>query len=101
MTWLARTATGKSDGISPALIPSRKRPSTSAARAGGRVLQELPDLSVVHKRRDAHEKTSPGGSFLGRSFDGVPQEAGERVAKSLRRQQRLRGESAFLLRILP
>ena len=37
-------------------------------RAGGRVLQELPDLSVVHKRRDAHEKTSPSGSFLGRSF---------------------------------
>ena len=50
--------------------------------ASGRVLQELPDLSVVHKRRDAHEKTSPSGSFLGRSFDGVPQEAGERVAKS-------------------
>ena len=34
----------------------------------GSVLQELPDLSVVHKRRDAHEKTSPSGSFLGRSF---------------------------------
>ena len=48
----------------------------------GRVLQELPDLSVVHKRRDAHKKTSPSGSFLGRSFDGVPQEGGERVAKS-------------------
>ena len=44
-------------------------------RASGRVLQELPDLSVVHKRRDAHEKTSPRGSFLGRTFDGVLQEA--------------------------
>ena len=31
VTWIARSATGKSDGISPALIPSRKRPSTSAA----------------------------------------------------------------------
>ncbi len=31
MTWLARAATGKSVGISPALIPSRKRRSTSAA----------------------------------------------------------------------
>ena len=30
-TWLARAATGKSAGISPALIPSRKRRSTSAA----------------------------------------------------------------------
>ncbi len=68
--------------------------------AGGRVLQELPDLSVVHKRCDAHEKTSPSGAFLGRSFDGVLQEGGERVAKRLRRQQRLRGESAFLLRII-
>jgi hypothetical protein len=29
-TWLARTATGKSDGNSPALIPSQKRRSTSA-----------------------------------------------------------------------
>jgi len=25
---------------------------------GGRFLQELPNLIVVHKRRDAHEKTS-------------------------------------------
>ena len=66
MTWLARTATGKSDGISPALIPSRKRPSTSAAPPAAAFLQELPDLSVVHKRRDAHEKTSPG-AILSRS----------------------------------
>ena len=32
------------------------------------VLQELPDLSVVYEGRDAHQKTSWGGSFLGRSF---------------------------------
>ena len=64
--------------------------------ARGRVLQELPDLSVVHKRRDAHQKAAPGGSFLGRTFDGVPQKAGERVAKRLRREERLRGESALL-----
>ena len=31
VTWIARTATGKSDGISPAVIASRNRPSTSAA----------------------------------------------------------------------
>src|SRR5271154_5778978 len=46
--------------------------------AGGRVLQELPDLSVVHKRRDAHEKASPRAASLGRSLDGVLQEAGKR-----------------------
>jgi hypothetical protein len=33
VTWLARAATGKSDGISPALIPSQKRRSTRAAPA--------------------------------------------------------------------
>ena len=59
-TWLARTATGKSDGISPALIPSQKRRSTSASAASYGVLQELPDLSVVHERRDAHQKTPRG-----------------------------------------
>ena len=58
---------------------------------GGRVLQELPDLSVVHKRRDAHEKTAPGGPFLGRTFDGVPQKARDRVAKTLWREECLRG----------
>ena len=31
VTWIARTATGKSGGMSPAQIPSRKRRSTSAA----------------------------------------------------------------------
>src|SRR5271167_795844 len=31
VTWIARLATGKSGGISPAVIASRKRPSTSAA----------------------------------------------------------------------
>jgi hypothetical protein len=62
VTWVARAATGKSDGISPALIPSRKRRSTSAA-ARDRVLQEPLNLSVVHKRRDAHEKTAPADPF--------------------------------------
>ena len=31
VTWIARAAMGKSDGISPVLIPSRKRRSSSAA----------------------------------------------------------------------
>ena len=50
-----------------------------AARGG--FLQELPDLSVVHKRRDAHQKTAPGRPFLGRTFDGEPQKARDEVAK--------------------
>ena len=51
--------------------------------ARGRALEELLDLSVVHKGRDAHHKAAPGGPFLGRTFDGVPQKAGDRVAKTL------------------
>ena len=66
---------------------------------GGRFLQELPDLSVVHNRRDAHHKASPSGAFLGRTLDGVPQKARDRVAKTLWRQQRLRGCAPFRLRI--
>ncbi len=58
---------------------------------GGRVLQELLDLSVVHKRRDAHQKAAPGGPFLGRTFDRVPQKARDRVAKTLWREECLRG----------
>src|SRR5579871_2189763 len=54
-------------------------------RASRRVLKELPDLRVVHKRRDAQEKTPPSGSFFGRTFDGVLQETGERGTKRLRR----------------
>ena len=45
--------------------------------AGGRVLQEPPDLRVVHKGRDAHEKASLRASSLGCRLDGVLQEAGE------------------------
>ena len=56
------------------------------------VLQELPNLSFVHERRDAHHYTSWAGSSLGRSFYGVSQEADQRVAKSRRREERLRGE---------
>ena len=66
----------------------------------GRVLHELPDLRVINKRRDTHEKTSLSASFLGRSFDGVLQEAGERVAKRLRRQQHLRGHHQLTVGLL-
>ena len=52
-------------------------------RAGrGRVLQEPPNLSVVHKRRDANQKAAPGGPFLGRSFDGVLKKARDRVPEN-------------------
>jgi hypothetical protein len=67
----------------------------------GCVPYELPDLGVVHKRRDAREKTSRGGSFLGRAFDGVPQEAGHGIAKRLGREERLCGESALPLGVRP
>ena len=50
--------------------------------AHDRVLQEFSNLSVVHKRRHAHEKTAWGRTFLGRTFYGLPQKAGERVAKT-------------------
>ena len=59
--------------------------------ARGRALQEPLNLSVVHKRRDAHHKAAPGGPFLGRTFDGVPQKARDRVAKTLWREECLRG----------
>jgi hypothetical protein len=59
--------------------------------ARGRVLQEPPDLSIVYKRRDANQKAAPGGPFLGRTFDGVPQKARDRVAKTLWREECLRG----------
>src|SRR5581483_2956562 len=67
--------------------------------ASGGVLQEFPDLSIVHKRRDAQEKAPRRRSFFGRTFDGVPHKARERVTKLLRCKQRLCCESAFLLRI--
>jgi hypothetical protein len=56
--------------------------------ARGRVLQEPPDFSIVHKRRDANQKAAPGGPFLGRTFDGVPQKACDRIAKTLWRRLR-------------
>src|ERR1700761_2931665 len=59
--------------------------------ARDRALQEPVNLSVVHKRRDAHHKAAPGGPFLGRTFDGVPEKARDRVAKTLWREERLRG----------
>jgi hypothetical protein len=52
---------------------------------------------VVHKRRNAREKTTHGRAYLGRTLDGVPQEAGEQVAKRLRREECLRSASALLL----
>src|SRR5581483_8528889 len=71
-------------------------------RAASRcLLQELPDLCVVHERRDANEKTTRGGTFLGRTLYGVPHEAGDRVAKRLRREECLRSASALLLSVRP
>ncbi len=75
VTWLARAATGKSGGMSPTRIPSGNGAPPAAAPPRDRALQEPPNLSVVHKRRDAHQKAPPGGPFLGRTFDGVPQKA--------------------------
>ena len=74
-TWLARAATGKSGGISPALIPIAETAFHQLHGGIGRLLQELPDLSVVHERRDAHEKTSRADPFSVALADGVPQKA--------------------------
>src|SRR5271167_2605732 len=70
-------------------VPETALHQRRAAR--DRVLQEPPNLSVVHKRRDAHQKAAPGGPSLGRTFDGVPQKARDRVAKTLWREECLRG----------
>jgi hypothetical protein len=71
-------------------------------RGGGYgVLHELPDLGIVHERRNTNEKTPRGRSFLRCSFNGVPQEAGDRVAKNRRREERLCGASALCLCVRP
>jgi hypothetical protein len=70
-------------------VPETTFHQRRAARGG--FLQELPDFSIVHKRRDANQKAAPGGPFLGRTFDGVPQKARDRVAKTLWREECLRG----------
>src|SRR5260370_35238627 len=66
-----------------------------------RATQGLPDLRVVHKRGDAQEKAAWGGTFLGRTFYGLPQEAGERLAKGPRREECFGCESALPLCIRP
>ena len=70
-------------------VPETALHQRRAAR--DRALQEPLNLSVVHKRRDAHHKAAPGGPFLGRTFDGVPQKARDRVAKTLWREECFRG----------
>ena len=61
VTWIARTATGKSDGISPALIASRKRRSTSptprSVKTAG--LQRRPP-AARRTREDIPERCSRG-----------------------------------------
>ena len=82
MTWIARSGYRKvRRDISRAdPVPETALHQRRAAR--DRALQEPLNLSVVHKRRDAHHKAAPGGPFLGRTFDGVPQKARDRVAKT-------------------
>ena len=91
VTWIARSATGKSDRdfARADRVPETTFHQRRAAR--GRVLQEFPDFSIVHERRDANQKAAPGGPFLGRTFDGVPQKARDRVAETLWREECLRG----------
>ena len=69
--------------------------------ASRRVLEKLLHLGVVHERRDANDKATHSGPFLGRTFDGVPQEADERVAKMLRREECFGSESALPLCVRP
>lgn len=54
--------------------------------AGGSVLDELPDLSAVHERRDAHEKTSVSLPFcvaLVTKPNYLERDGGERLAREL------------------
>ena len=100
MSWLARTATGKSDGISPAVIPSRKRPSTSATAPAAAFCRNFRTSAsstsgAMHKRR--HPRADP---FSVAVFTTYLRKAASELRRVLRRQQRLRGESAFLLRII-
>ncbi len=80
-------------------VPETALHQRRAAR--DRALQEPLNLSVVHKRRDAHHKAAPGGPFLGRTFDGVPQKARDRVAKTLWREECLRGCCALPFCVRP
>src|ERR1700756_4573084 len=74
-------------------VPETTFHQRRAARGG--FLQELPDFSIVHKRRDANQKAASGGPFLGRTFDGEPQKARDRIAKTLWRKERPRSASAL------
>ncbi len=53
-TWIARAATGKLDGISPALIPSRKRRSSSAA----------PPVAAFCKKRSTSASLTSGATQI-------------------------------------
>src|SRR5579871_5592792 len=70
-------------------VPETALRQRRAAR--DRVLQEPLNFSVVHKRRDAHHEAAPGGPFLARTFDGVPEKVRDGVAKTLWREECLRG----------
>ena len=62
-------------------VPKTALHQRRAAR--DRALKETLNLSVVYERRDAYHKAAPSRPFLGRTFDGVPRKARDRVAKIL------------------
>jgi len=74
-------------------VPETALQQRRAAR--GRILQEPLNLSVVHKRGDAHQKAAPGGAFLGRTFDVVLQKVRNRVAKAFWRKECFGCENAL------
>ena len=64
VTWIARAATGKSGGMSPALIPSRKRRSTSAAPPATALCRNRwTSASFKQSARCAHHKAATGGTL--------------------------------------
>ena len=99
VTWLARTATGESRRDFTGSDGAPETTFHQCNATGSRLLQELPHLSIVHDRRDAHQEAAGSRAFLGRAFDGVPQEARDRVAKTAWREECLRGSFAFALGI--
>ena len=71
VTWIVRTATGKSGGMSPAQIPSRKRRSTSAAPPAtvlcrNRRTSASFTSGATHTRR--HPRTDPFSVALSTAY---------------------------------
>ena len=99
VTWIARAATGKSGGMSPALIPSRKRLSRSAAPPRDRALEEVPERQLSFTSGATHIRRQPRADpfSVACTFDCVPEKAPRsrsRKGSVAQRSARFRGVAA-------